>query len=52
MLNVWRKTLMPHQNKRRKTLQTKKATAFICILVACRKTPLPHKERKQKASNF
>jgi hypothetical protein len=46
MLGVWRKTLMPHRNRQRKTLQPKKAAANNCHLVEIPKPLSPHKEQK------
>ncbi len=46
MYPVWRKTPLPHRNRRQKPLQPQKATAPNRHLVAAVKTPHPHKERK------
>jgi hypothetical protein len=43
-VGVWRKTPLPHRNSQRKTLQTQKAIAFFCCLVAAAKMPTHIKE--------
>jgi hypothetical protein len=48
MLAVWRKTPLPHHNRRRKTMQTKKANQSKSSLVAQLKPKPSHKEKKQK----
>jgi hypothetical protein len=39
--------LMPHRNRRKKTLQPQKAAASSCSLVEILKPKHPHKEQKQ-----
>jgi hypothetical protein len=46
MQGMWRKTPLPRHARQRKTMQTQKATAFICSLVAATKQKSPHKEKK------
>jgi hypothetical protein len=45
MYGVWRKTPLPHPDRRRKTMQTPKATALSCSLVKILKQKHPHKEK-------
>ena len=45
MLELCRETHSPQPNRRRKTLQTKKATAPNCSLVGILKQKSPHKEQ-------
>jgi hypothetical protein len=47
MQGMWRKKLLPHKIRQRKTMQTKKATALKCGLVEILKPNPPHKERKR-----
>jgi len=52
MLGVWRKTRLPHPNRRRKMLLAQNGVCFFCGLVATYKPPHPHKEEKQKNPPF
>jgi hypothetical protein len=45
MYRVWQKSDIPHLNSQRNTKQTQNAIALSCRLVACCKTPRPHKEK-------
>jgi hypothetical protein len=51
MLGVWRKTLIPHRNRRQKTLQTPNATRSSSSIVENLKPPHPQKEKKLKHTN-
>jgi hypothetical protein len=50
MYGLWRKTDIPHRNRRRKTLQPQKATAATFSLVKILKPPSPHKDKKKQTT--
>jgi hypothetical protein len=52
MLGVWRKTPAQQRNRCRKTMQTPKATATNCRLVAAAELPCPHEEKENIVCSF
>jgi hypothetical protein len=50
MQGMWKKTRVPHRNRRTETMQTQKANFPFAILVAAAKPPHPHKERNRRKS--